>query len=158
MSMQAASNVLNCITVIRKALHSPETGFSLQTLQNPIPHGGLTSLTVRSKMVGTLSFAPLLLTMQVMSKTFPAKGDVMFTYDWKAPQLPTVSGETLWFNERPQFSVVFKDDFRLDTIQYRPNFEQSWTTIASRVNSSVYNTDAIGQSWILTARVLGFHD
>lgn len=80
---------------------------------------------------------------------FPAKGDVMFIYDWKVPPLPTVSGETLWFNERPQFSVVFKDDFRLDTIQYRPSFEQSWTTIASRVNSSVYNTDAIGQSWIL---------
>jgi outer membrane protein assembly factor BamB len=80
---------------------------------------------------------------------FPAKGDVSFMYDWKAPQLPSVSGDTLWFNERPQFSVVFKDDFRLDTIQYRPNFEQSWTTIASSVNASVYNTDAIGRSWIL---------
>lgn len=80
---------------------------------------------------------------------FPSTGDIWFLYDWKAPSLPTFSGETLWFNERPQFSVVFRDDFRLDTIQYRPNFETLWTTIASRVNSSTYNTDAIGQSWVL---------
>ncbi|PNX53248.1 MAG: hypothetical protein BV458_05470 [Thermoplasmata archaeon M9B2D] len=80
---------------------------------------------------------------------FPLKGDVSFVYDWKAPQLPSVSGDTLWFNERPQFSVIFRDDFLLDTIQYRPNFDSIWTTIASRVNASVYNTDAIGHSWSL---------
>jgi outer membrane protein assembly factor BamB len=80
---------------------------------------------------------------------FPTNGDVWFLYDWKAPSLPSVSGDTLWFNEQPQFSVVFEDDFRLDTIQYRPNFETLWTTIASDVNASVYNTDSVGKTWIL---------
>lgn len=80
---------------------------------------------------------------------FPSTGDISFLYDWKEPSPPSFSSETLWFNERPQFSVIFRDDFRLDTIQYRPNFETLWTTIASRVNSSTYNTDGIGQSWVL---------
>ncbi len=74
----------------------------------------------------------------------PVEGDVSFVYDWKAPQLPSISGDTLWFNELPQFSVVFRDDFRIDTIQYRPDFESIWTTIASHVNESDY-----GHSWKL---------
>ncbi len=45
--------------------------------------------------------------------------------------------------------MVFEDDYRLDTIRYRPNFDTIWTTLASDVNSSVYNTDAVGNSWIL---------
>lgn len=80
---------------------------------------------------------------------FPTAGDIWFIYDWKAPSLPSISGDTLWFNERPQFSVIFRDDFLLDTIQYRPNFETLWTTIASGVNASTYNTDAVGRSWVL---------
>ena len=83
------------------------------------------------------------------SEDFPTNGDVWFLYDWRAPSLPSVSGDTLWFNDQPQFSVVFEDDFRLDTIQYRPNFETLWTTIASHVNASVYNTDSVGNAWIL---------
>jgi outer membrane protein assembly factor BamB len=80
---------------------------------------------------------------------FPVKGDIWFLWDWKAPSLPSFSGETLWFNELPQFSVVFNDDYRLDTIQYRPNFETTWTTIATKVNSSTYNTNSVGRSWSL---------
>jgi eukaryotic-like serine/threonine-protein kinase len=83
------------------------------------------------------------------TEDFPSKGDVMFLYDWKAPSLPSVSGDTLWFNERPSFSVVFEDDFRLDTIQYRPNFDSTWTTLASDINASVYNTGSMGHSWVL---------
>lgn len=81
---------------------------------------------------------------------FPAVGDVSFLYDWKEPELPSYSGDTLWFKERPQFSVIFEDDYRLDTIQYRPNFDTVWTTLASHVNASVYNTDAAGNTWILS--------
>ncbi|HIH00123.1 MAG TPA: PQQ-binding-like beta-propeller repeat protein [Thermoplasmata archaeon] len=84
------------------------------------------------------------------NESFPSTGDIMFLYDWKAPSLPSVSGDTLWFKERPQFSVVFEDDYRIDTIQYLPNFESVWTTLASDVNSSVYNTDAVGNTWILS--------
>jgi outer membrane protein assembly factor BamB len=75
---------------------------------------------------------------------FPTKGDVSFLYDWKIPDLPSFSGNTLWFKERLTYSVMFEDDFRLDTIQYRPNFETSWTTIATDVNASTYN-----KSWSL---------
>jgi outer membrane protein assembly factor BamB len=83
------------------------------------------------------------------TESFPTAGDIWFLYDWKEPELPSYSGETLWFKERPQFSVVFEDDYRLDTIQYRPNLDSIWTTLASDVNSSEYNTGAVGNSWIL---------
>ncbi|MCX6664285.1 MAG: PQQ-binding-like beta-propeller repeat protein [Euryarchaeota archaeon] len=75
---------------------------------------------------------------------FPIHGDVSFLYDWKIPDLPSFSGNTLWFKERLTYSVLFEDDFRLDTIQYRPNFETSWTTIATDVNASTYD-----KSWSL---------
>jgi outer membrane protein assembly factor BamB len=73
-------------------------------------------------------------------EAFPTVGDASFLYDWKIPNLPSYSGETLWFNEQPQFIVQFSDDFKLNTIQYRPNFDTAWTTIASKVNKSTYNT------------------
>jgi PQQ-like domain len=84
------------------------------------------------------------------NESFPAAGDVSFLYDWKAPSLPSVSGDTLWFKERPQFSVIFEDDYRIDTIQYRPNFDTIWTTLSSHVNKSIYNTDSVGNTWILS--------
>jgi outer membrane protein assembly factor BamB len=71
---------------------------------------------------------------------FPAHGDALFLYDWKIPELPSVSGELLWFNEQPRLSVGFSDDFKLDTIQYRPDFVSTWTTIATHVNTSDYDT------------------
>jgi outer membrane protein assembly factor BamB len=70
---------------------------------------------------------------------FPTKGDVSFLYDWMIPDLPRFSGNILWFKDRSALSVVFKDDFRLDTIQYRPNSKSSWTTIATDVNASTYD-------------------
>jgi outer membrane protein assembly factor BamB len=79
----------------------------------------------------------------------PSSGDVSFLYDWTRPYPPDVSGETLWFKERPRFSVVFEDDYRLDTIQYSPNFETTWTTIARNVNASIYDTEDPGHSWVL---------
>jgi outer membrane protein assembly factor BamB len=75
---------------------------------------------------------------------FPTKGDVSFLYDWMIPDLPSFSGDILWFKEPLTYSVLFEDDFRLDTIQYRPNFETIWTTIATDVNASTYN-----KSWSL---------
>ena len=54
------------------------------------------------------------------------------------------SGDTSGSRSDQLFSVVFEDDFRLDTIQYHPNFETSWTTIATDVNASTYDN-----SWSL---------
>jgi hypothetical protein len=72
------------------------------------------------------------------NESFPASGDVSFVYDWTIPSLPGSSGTTLWFRERPQLSTSFSDDFKLDTIQYRPKFSTTWTTIASKINKSSY--------------------
>jgi len=72
------------------------------------------------------------------NESFPAAGDASFLYDWTIPDLPAFSGQTLWFREQPQLSTTFTDDFKLDTIQYRPNFDTVWTTIASKVNRSSY--------------------
>jgi outer membrane protein assembly factor BamB len=73
-------------------------------------------------------------------ESFPTKGDVSFLYDWTIPDLPSFTGDTVWFKEPSTFTVVFKDDFRLDAIQYHPNFDTSWTTIATNINASTYDT------------------
>jgi outer membrane protein assembly factor BamB len=72
------------------------------------------------------------------NESLPATGDASFVYDWTIPDLPGLAGQTLWFNDRPQFSTTFTDDFKLDTIQYRFNLDTAWTTLASHVNSSSY--------------------
>lgn len=93
---------------------------------NPSQHGGYFELTtIATDIAGNM-------------EDFPAAGDVSFLYDWTIPDLPTLSGETLWFRQQPQFSATFTDDFRLDTVQYRSNFDTTWTTIASKINSSSY--------------------
>ena len=73
------------------------------------------------------------------TEDFPTHGDASFVYDWEIPDFPSYSGDTLWFNERPMFTVTFSDDFQLDTIQYRTNFAGNWITIATDVNESTYN-------------------
>jgi outer membrane protein assembly factor BamB len=80
---------------------------------------------------------------------FPIHGDAVFLYDWRIPDLPSVTGEVLWFNELPRLSVGFTDDYMLDTIQYRPDFATTWTTIATHVNSSDYDTpwDLLDTYW-----------
>jgi outer membrane protein assembly factor BamB len=104
---------------------------------HPNQHGGFFELcTVATDYAGHV-------------EDFPTTGDIWFLWDWQKPSLPSISGDTLWFKERPRFSVVFEDDYRLDTIQYKPNFEASWTTIATDVNSSSYDTDYSGKSWSL---------
>jgi hypothetical protein len=73
------------------------------------------------------------------NESFPTSGDVSFLYDWTKPDLPALSGETIWYRELPRFSTVFTDDFQLDTIQYRPNLDTTWTTLASKINKSSYS-------------------
>jgi hypothetical protein len=84
------------------------------------------------------------------TEAFPTKGDVSFLYDWTIPNLPIFQGDTYWFKERLTSTAVFEDDFRLDTIQYRPNFEISWTTIATDINVSSYD-----KSWSLKEEYWG---
>ncbi len=74
------------------------------------------------------------------------KGDVSFFFD---PVLPTIPSfpRTLWFNSTPVLSVEFSDDFLLDTIEYRPNFETEWIIIESGINKKTYDA-----SWSLLPR------
>jgi outer membrane protein assembly factor BamB len=73
------------------------------------------------------------------NESLPTSGDVSFLYDWTPPSLPGLSGQTQWYRERPQLSTSFTDDYKLDTIQYRPNLNTVWTTIASNLNRSSYS-------------------
>jgi len=70
----------------------------------------------------------------------PDSGDVTFILDNEEPNQPSISGEH-WFSELPVISIEFSDDFLLDTILYRPNFETEWTEIASDVNKSSYDSN-----------------
>lgn len=77
-------------------------------------------------------------------------GDVSFFFD---PVLPTIESftDSLWFNSTPVLSVEFSDDFSLDTIEYRPNFETEWVTIASDINKKTYES-----SWKLSQKYWDF--
>jgi len=68
-------------------------------------------------------------------------GDVMFVLDPFAPEKPDyLQGTTYWFNDTPSFSFEFEDDFRLGRIEYRPNFETTWTDIATNINTQSYDS------------------
>jgi hypothetical protein len=64
-----------------------------------------------------------------------------FTYDAKAPDVPTFPNIS-WYHDAPTFSVIFHDDYRLNTIQYAfydpPRLIANWTIIASHINQSTY--------------------
>jgi len=74
------------------------------------------------------------------------QGDISFFFD---PVLPTIPSfpKTLWFNSTPIFSVKFSDDFLLDTVEYRINFETEWVVIESGINKKTYDA-----SWFLLPR------
>ena len=71
----------------------------------------------------------------------PDTGDVTFILDSKIPNLPDFE-DVYWFNSSAEFSITFSDDFKLDTIEYKPNFETQWITIASDINQAIY-----GDAW-----------
>ncbi|MFW6120950.1 MAG: PQQ-binding-like beta-propeller repeat protein, partial [Petrotogales bacterium] len=67
-------------------------------------------------------------------------GEVSFIYDPIPPPIPEFP-DVLWFNTLPTFStIVFTDDFLLDTIEYRPNFDEVWTTIDSNISKKRYDS------------------
>lgn len=69
---------------------------------------------------------------------FPETADTTFIMDNTAPKKPVYSGEH-WFNSRPNIQLEFSDDFLLDTIKYKPNFDTTeWITIASNISKKTY--------------------
>ena len=74
---------------------------------------------------------------------FPDDGDVSFVFDPNDPDLPDFDlDQVYWFNTTPVFSgdnaVTFSDDYLLDSIAYRPNFDVEWTLIAPAINKTTY--------------------
>ncbi len=67
------------------------------------------------------------------------EGEVKFIMDSFAPDNPDYDDEIYWFNERPEFSFDFEDDFRLDKIEYRPSFETIWTVIDDNIDERVFS-------------------
>jgi hypothetical protein len=60
------------------------------------------------------------------------------TFDNTPPDRPSFDS-IYWFHSDPTFTVTFTDDFRLNTIQYKPNFiTGDWITIASNINQTSY--------------------
>ncbi|UCF12203.1 MAG: PQQ-binding-like beta-propeller repeat protein [Thermoplasmatales archaeon] len=68
------------------------------------------------------------------------EGDVSFIYDPNPPTIPEFTAP-LWFNTTPIISIKFEDDYLLDTIEYRPNFETIWTTIAQNISEKSYDAE-----------------
>ena len=78
------------------------------------------------------------------------KGDASFFYDIERPTIPSFQ-KTRWFNSTPTFSYTFSDDYLLDTIEYRVNFETEWKTIASDINKKTYDS-----SWSILTEYWNF--
>ena len=67
----------------------------------------------------------------------PEVGDVKFILDNEAPELKNLEA-AYWFNKLPEISILIEDDFRLKTIEYRPNFESEWTTVKTNINQKTF--------------------
>jgi len=70
----------------------------------------------------------------------PESGDASFIFDNEPPEVHGLS-DVHWFNELPILSIEFSDDFLLDTIKYRPEFETEWTLIDSGIDQATYDAE-----------------
>jgi outer membrane protein assembly factor BamB len=73
------------------------------------------------------------------SELEPERGDASFLMDSMPPELPDYGIIDDWYNDLPEFSITFKDDYLLDKIEYRPNFETEWTTIETGIQQKIYS-------------------
>jgi len=61
-----------------------------------------------------------------------------FIYDTFDPYISTEFADEYRFNELPKFSIKFNDDFELEKVEYRLNFNTDWTLIEDDINSKSY--------------------
>jgi len=78
---------------------------------------------------------------------YPSQGDVSFIYDTKEPYIRTEFATEYRSNKLPEFSIIFKDDFKLEKIEYSPNFETEWTEIEANISEDTYDSE-----WTLLQR------
>jgi len=83
------------------------------------------------------------------TESLPKENDariVTFILDPNPPDNPQFTVPS-WFNTTPKLSAVFSDDFLLESVEYRPNFETEWIEIKSDINAKSYKA-----TWTLTSR------
>ena len=73
------------------------------------------------------------------------EGEINFIYDKKAPNPPDYTDTKTWYNELPEITIEFTDDFKLDKIQYKADIEPIWANIATNINKNKYD-----QAWELS--------
>jgi len=78
---------------------------------------------------------------------YPADGDVSFIFDPNPPDPPSFDDEYR-FDELPEFSIEFTDDYKLKSVEYRLNFNEinEWT----KINDGDINSKNYVGNWNLT--------
>ena len=61
-----------------------------------------------------------------------------FIYDTVDPYISAEFTSEYRFNELPKFSIKFNDDFELEKVEYRLNFNTDWTLIKNNIDSKSY--------------------
>jgi len=78
---------------------------------------------------------------------YPTEGDVSFIFDPNPPDAPLFDDEYR-FDELPEFSIEFKDDYKLKSVEYRLDFHEinKWT----KINDDEINSKNYIGTWNLT--------
>jgi len=78
---------------------------------------------------------------------YPTEGDVSFIFDPNPPDSP-IFDEEYTFDTLPEFSIEFRDDYKLKSVEYRLNFHgiNEWT----KINSNDINNQRYSGNWDLS--------
>lgn len=78
---------------------------------------------------------------------YPAEGNVSFIFDPNPPDSPSFDDEYR-FDTLPEFSIEFRDDYKLKSVEYRLNFHgiNEWT----KINDDDINSKSYTGNWNLT--------
>ena len=80
---------------------------------------------------------------------YPSQGDVSFIFDPNDPYKPIFENEYQFTNDTiPEFSIEFKDDYKLKSVEYRLSFDgyNEWT----KINDEDINGKSYTGEWNLT--------
>jgi len=84
---------------------------------------------------------------------YPTEGDVSFIFDPNPPDAPSFDSEYR-FDELPEFSIEFTDDYKLKSVEYRLHFNEAdeWT----KINDGDINSKIYAGNWNLTQDDWGY--
>ncbi|MBU0496792.1 MAG: PQQ-like beta-propeller repeat protein [Candidatus Thermoplasmatota archaeon] len=107
-------------------LFAADTQTPYQFEFTPKEHGGWYELqTVATDVIGN-------------KEVKPDTGEVTFLFDNEPPAIPDPNGEN-WFSSTPSFTITFRDDYLLNSVEYKPNFDTTWTLIDSDIQQKTYS-------------------